>query len=151
MARPVLKGYRVAASMLALQVGLMTSSLEAQNLGPHQYRMPPGSSADAIGHGTSPSPTAPRDTTPPIVVEPPPIVIAPPAPALSPALARQARIDQILAELGQCLAGGVILMVDCLRPTHSSVEIRRLEACIRSETIPLQSGDVRACLLASHW
>jgi hypothetical protein len=52
----------------------------------------------------------------------------------------------IMAELGRCAAGGVRLFVDCLRHNHRSIMIRRLEACVRSETIPDDPARVEACL-----
>src|SRR5262245_55742269 len=42
----------------------------------------------------------------------------------------------IMAEIGRCNAAGIRLFVDCLRTHHGSIMIRRLEACVRSETIP---------------
>jgi hypothetical protein len=52
----------------------------------------------------------------------------------------------IMAELNRCMTAGVVLFVDCLRQNHSSVMIRRLEACVRSESIPDDPGRVLACL-----
>lgn len=52
----------------------------------------------------------------------------------------------IMAELDGCVAQGVRLFVDCLRANHSSVMIRRLEACLKSETIPDDPRRVLACL-----
>jgi hypothetical protein len=52
----------------------------------------------------------------------------------------------IMAELDRCMTAGVRAFVDCLRQNHSSVMIRRLEACVRSETIPDEPGRVLACL-----
>jgi hypothetical protein len=52
----------------------------------------------------------------------------------------------IMAELEQCVAQGIRLFVDCLRANHSSVMIRRLEACLRSETIPDDPRRIPACL-----
>lgn len=52
----------------------------------------------------------------------------------------------IMDEVGRCAAAGVRSFVDCLRPNHSSVMIRRLEACVRSETIPDDPQRVAACL-----
>jgi len=52
----------------------------------------------------------------------------------------------IMAELQGCVAQGIRLFVDCLRPNHGSVMIRRLESCLRSETIPDDPGRVLACL-----
>ncbi|MCC7250872.1 hypothetical protein [Hyphomicrobium sp.] len=52
----------------------------------------------------------------------------------------------IMAEIGRCTDAGIRLFVDCLRPNHSPVMIRRLEACISSETIPDEPRRVAACL-----
>jgi hypothetical protein len=52
----------------------------------------------------------------------------------------------IMAELDGCVAQGVRLFVDCLRANHSSVMIRRLEACLQSETIPDDPRRVLPCL-----
>jgi len=52
----------------------------------------------------------------------------------------------IMAELEGCVAQGIRLFVDCLRPNHGSVMIRRLEACLRSEAIPDDTRRVLACL-----
>jgi hypothetical protein len=52
----------------------------------------------------------------------------------------------IMAELDGCVTRGVRLFVDCLRPNHGSVMIRRLEACLGSETIPDDPRRVLACL-----
>lgn len=52
----------------------------------------------------------------------------------------------ILAEVGRCADAGVRSFVDCLRPNHSSVMIRRLEACVQSETIPDDPQRIAACL-----
>ncbi len=52
----------------------------------------------------------------------------------------------VMAEVGRCADAGVRLFVDCLRANHSSVMIRRLEACVQSETIPDDPRRVAACL-----
>lgn len=52
----------------------------------------------------------------------------------------------VMAELGQCARAGVRSFVDCLRPNHGPVMIRRLEACVQSETIPDDPRRVEACL-----
>lgn len=54
--------------------------------------------------------------------------------------------DFIMAEVGRCATAGIRLFVDCLRPNHDAVMIRRLEACVRSETIPDDPRRVEACL-----
>ncbi|WP_139247962.1 hypothetical protein [Hyphomicrobium sp. CS1GBMeth3] len=54
--------------------------------------------------------------------------------------------DTVMAELGQCARAGVRSFVDCLRPNHGPVMIRRLEACVQSETIPDDPRRVEACL-----
>lgn len=59
--------------------------------------------------------------------------------------------QQIVGEFGECLANGTDLILDCLRQNHNSVTIRRLEACLRSETIPQDPGEVQACLAAGNW
>jgi hypothetical protein len=52
----------------------------------------------------------------------------------------------IMAEIGRCSNAGLLSFVDCLRPNHGSVMIRRLEACVQSETIPDDLRRVEACL-----
>lgn len=52
----------------------------------------------------------------------------------------------VMAELNRCAQAGVRSFVDCLRANHGSVMIRRLEACVRSETIPDDPQRVLACL-----
>jgi hypothetical protein len=52
----------------------------------------------------------------------------------------------IMAELEGCTAQGIRLFVDCLRANHSSVMIRRLEACLQSETIPDDPRRIPPCL-----
>ena len=59
--------------------------------------------------------------------------------------------DQVIEEFGGCLAHGVTEIVDCLKENHSSVMVRRLEACLRAERIPDHPADVRACLAAGRW
>lgn len=54
--------------------------------------------------------------------------------------------DVIMAEVAQCSAAGVQLFVDCLRGNYGPVMIRRLEACVASETIPDDLSRVAACL-----
>lgn len=69
-------------------------------------------------------------------------------------LSRRGRVNVdtpefIMAELGRCTRAGVRLLVDCLRPNHRPVLIRRLEACVQSETIPDDPQRVAVCLPAS--
>ncbi len=52
----------------------------------------------------------------------------------------------VLAEIQRCVSFGVRPFVDCLRDNHSSVMIRRLEACVGSETIPDDPRAVMPCL-----
>lgn len=52
----------------------------------------------------------------------------------------------IMAEIGRCASFGVRPFVDCLRQNHSSVVIRRLEACVGSESIPDDLRRVMPCL-----
>jgi hypothetical protein len=52
----------------------------------------------------------------------------------------------VMAELQRCVTAGVTTFVDCLRQNHGSIMIRRLEACVRSETIPDDPGRVEACI-----
>lgn len=52
----------------------------------------------------------------------------------------------IMAELARCGAAGIRLFVDCLRHNHGSVMIRRLEACVGSETIPDDLPRLEPCL-----
>jgi hypothetical protein len=54
--------------------------------------------------------------------------------------------DVIMAEVSQCSATGIRLFVDCLRGNFRPVMIRRLEACVASETIPDDLTRVAACL-----
>lgn len=54
--------------------------------------------------------------------------------------------DFIMAEVSRCDAAGVRLFVDCLRQNHTSIMIRRLEACVGSETIPDELQRVAVCL-----
>lgn len=54
--------------------------------------------------------------------------------------------DVILADVEGCARAGVRSFVDCLRGSHRSVTIRRLEACVASETIPDELERVAACL-----
>jgi hypothetical protein len=66
-------------------------------------------------------------------------------------LSRQSRpnVDApefIMAEIGRCANAGVRSFVDCLRPNHGAVMIRRLEDCVQSETIPDDPSRVAACL-----
>jgi hypothetical protein len=59
--------------------------------------------------------------------------------------------DQVMAELADCIAGGTTLLVPCLRQNHRSVSIRRLEACLRSDSIPSDGNRVRDCLADGAW
>jgi hypothetical protein len=52
----------------------------------------------------------------------------------------------IMAELEACVARGVRLIVECLRPNHRPVMIRRLESCVFSETIPDDPREIAGCL-----
>ena len=52
----------------------------------------------------------------------------------------------IMAEVQTCAASGILLFVDCLRGNHGSIMIRKLEACLQSETIPENLAEVRPCL-----
>lgn len=52
----------------------------------------------------------------------------------------------VMAEVRGCARAGITSFVDCLRANHSSVMIRRLEACVNSETIPDDPNRVLACL-----
>lgn len=52
----------------------------------------------------------------------------------------------IMAEISQCSAAGMPLFVDCLRQYHGSIMIRRLEACVGSETIPADLQRVAVCI-----
>ncbi|MGE0025417.1 MAG: hypothetical protein AB7S70_17480 [Hyphomicrobium sp.] len=54
--------------------------------------------------------------------------------------------DFIMAEIGRCHAAGIQSFVDCLRPNHGAIMIRRLEACVRSETIPDDRQRVALCI-----
>lgn len=52
----------------------------------------------------------------------------------------------VMAEVRRCNAAGIQLFVDCLRQNHSSIMIRRLEACVGSETIPDELQQVSVCV-----
>lgn len=54
--------------------------------------------------------------------------------------------DVIMGEVEQCSAAGVLSFIDCLRGNYGPVMIRRLEACVASETIPDDLSRVAACL-----
>ena len=54
--------------------------------------------------------------------------------------------DVVMGEVQQCSAAGVSSFVDCLRGNYGPVMIRRLEACVASETIPEDLSRVAACL-----
>ena len=57
--------------------------------------------------------------------------------------------ETVPAALAACGDNGLI--VDCLMRQYSSVSIRRLEACLGSETLPANPVDVRSCLAAGNW
>lgn len=57
--------------------------------------------------------------------------------------------ETVPAALAACGDNGLI--VDCLRNNYSSVSIRRLEACLGSETLPANPVDVTSCLAAGNW
>jgi hypothetical protein len=62
---------------------------------------------------------------------------------------RQPNVDApefVMAEIGRCNAAGIRLFVDCLRQNHTAIMIRRLEACVQSETIPDDPQRVAACI-----
>ncbi len=59
--------------------------------------------------------------------------------------------SQIVGEFSECMAYGTNLILDCLRQNHDSVTIRKLQACLRSDIIPPNPGDVQACLAAGNW
>ena len=80
-----------------------------------------------------------------------PLVVVPAPPPPPPPEALPDPVDEVLQELGECAANGVMQIVDCLRQNHNSVMIRRLEACLRSETIPRDGNEVRACLAGGGW
>lgn len=52
----------------------------------------------------------------------------------------------VMAEVGRCHAAGIQLFVDCLRQNHTAIMIRRLEACVGSETIPDELQRVSLCV-----
>jgi hypothetical protein len=80
-----------------------------------------------------------------------PVVVIPPPSGPPPPEARLDPVEEVLLELAECVAHGTTMLVDCLRQNHNSVMIRRLEACLRSETIPADGNDVRQCLAAGGW
>jgi hypothetical protein len=55
----------------------------------------------------------------------------------------------VISEIARCNAAGIRSFVDCLRPTQTALMIRRLEACVQSETIPDDPQRVAVCLPAS--
>jgi|JRYC01.1.fsa_nt_gb hypothetical protein len=55
----------------------------------------------------------------------------------------------VMNEIARCNAAGIRSFVDCLRPTQTALMIRRLEACVQSETIPDDPQRVAVCLPAS--
>lgn len=63
----------------------------------------------------------------------------------------RASAPAILEQIGACHRAGIHYFVECLRHRHSVIEIRRLEACVGSETIPDSSDKVRNCLAAGQW
>lgn len=52
----------------------------------------------------------------------------------------------VMAEVRRCDAAGIQLFVDCLRQNHPAIMIRRLEACVGSETIPEDLQQVSVCV-----
>ena len=54
--------------------------------------------------------------------------------------------DVMMANIEGCAANGVRFFVDCLRGRASPIAIRRLEECLRSESIPEDLAEVAACL-----
>jgi len=130
---------------------------------------------------TPPTPVPPVPPTPPMTYEPPrafehaqpppsvaippptivvpqrgrgrddPVVVIPPPAGPPPPEALPDPVEEVIQELAQCLAHGTTMLVDCLRQNHNSVMIRRLEACLRSETIPADGNEVRQCLAARGW
>lgn len=58
--------------------------------------------------------------------------------------------ERVMAALRRCVADGQPVIVDCLRASHGSILIRRLEDCLRSETIPEDPTEVEACLRAAR-
>lgn len=97
------------------------------------------------------TPLPPFDVVVPGRTEKDPDIVIPMPPGPPPPDAGFDLADQILEELSRCLADGMTQIVDCLRENHSSVSIRRLEACLRSESIPQEADGVRACLAAGYW
>lgn len=96
--------------------------------------------ADPGRHGDRPFPGGGRHERWPGIIVEPNIVIE---------RERQTNVDDpgfIMAELGRCVSAGVRLFVDCLRHNHGSIMIRRLEACLQSETIPDDPKRIEACL-----
>lgn len=63
----------------------------------------------------------------------------------------RASAPAILEQIGACHRAGIQFFAECLRHRHSVIEIRRLEACVGSETIPDRSDKVRNCLAAGQW
>ncbi len=55
----------------------------------------------------------------------------------------------VMSEIARCHAAGIRSFVDCLRPTQTALMIRRLEACVHSETIPDDPQRVAVCLPAA--
>lgn len=95
-----------------------------------------------VGPQPGPRPYPPGPNQPMLIV---PEVNLPPA---EPAPAAVDESTVVLGEFNACLANGVVDIVDCLRGNHTSVMIRRLEACLGAEQIPPNPADARPCLAA---
>lgn len=143
--RPRALGLIAARAALLLAIPFPASAQDPVPLAPpHTLALRPA--GVPLHPPPPPRPGAPRPPgAPPLIIEPhvglPPHALPPGAPPPPP--------HALMAHLGACLAAGIDLMVDCLRDRLSSVEIRRLESCVRSETIPQdRPDDVRACVQA---
>ncbi len=68
-----------------------------------------------------------------------------PIPMTQPPQNRIQTADALVAELGECRNGGQLNLVMCLWGDLSSVDVRRMEACLGSDIIPDDPAPARAC------
>ena len=68
-----------------------------------------------------------------------------PIPMTQPPQNRIQDADALVAELGDCRNGGQLDLVMCLWGDMSSVDVRRMEACLGSNLIPDDPAPARAC------
>jgi hypothetical protein len=68
-----------------------------------------------------------------------------PLPMTQPPQYRIQNPDALVAELGDCRNGGQLDLTMCLWGGMSSVDVRRMEACLGSNIIPDDPAPARAC------